>query len=156
PAKHPAPERAAMLDALRETFPQYWWLARSEPHWFPITTVAFGAFGLLVMAVRRPWLLARTLLTLVLAFTLLAHDFTHDELVSARYFLFTIPIALIAAGFGFDALVQPLVQRLRTGRAWAIGAAWLLLAGVSVLVSRHAYAARYAFQDEYSFVRDAA
>src|SRR5262249_55855865 len=90
--------------------------------------------------------------TVLLAFGALGRSFLPDELVGARYFLFTIPIFLIAAGQGFAALLRLAPQRRRTlvaGAGIGVVALWSALAG------RGAYAARYAFQDEYSFARRA-
>jgi hypothetical protein len=117
-----------------------------------LSAVLLAIAGVAVMAVRRPMLLARISVTLLLAFVVLGRLFLPDELLAARYFLFTIPIFLIASGQGFEALVAVVPRRYR-GAATAVG---IVCLGVwSGVAARAAYGVRYAFQDEYTFARRA-
>jgi hypothetical protein len=87
-----------------------------------------------------------------IAFVALARGFRPDELLGARYFLFTIAIFLIASGQGFEALLDFAPKKYRRIVA-TLGV--VLLSGWSAVSGRAAYGARYAFQDEYTFLRQA-
>lgn len=152
PARHPMPEAAGQLFALRYSAAQFWDLAANEPGWMSLSAVLLAIVGVVSMAVRRPLLLARVITTLLVAFGALGRLFLPDELLAARYFLFTIPVFLILSGYGFEALLTPVPQRYRAATA---AAAISLLALWTGLAARQAYAVRYAFQDEYTFARRA-
>lgn len=152
PSQHPLPDAAWLRSALRYFVPQFWWLSTTDPYWMSLSTVLLAIVGLATMAVRRPLLLVRIGGTLCAAFVASGHTFMHDELVGARYFLFLIPVFVIASGYGFGTLlaIVPRRFRLRTAAAGLLG-----LAVWTGFAARDAYAARYAFQDEYSFARNA-
>ena len=152
PAHHPAPERAAQFQALHESLRQFWYLAKTDPGWISLPAVLLAILGGVAMALRRPLLLLRIAGTLLVAFGALGRSLTSDELLGARYFLFTIPILLIASGQGFAALLA-LVPPRRRAVAAAVGI--VVLGTWSGLAARGAYAVRYAFQDEYTFARAA-
>lgn len=153
PSKHPMPEWTARIFVLRTLVPEVWHLATTDPAWMSLSAVLLAAAGAGAMAVRRPLLFARVTGSLVVAFGALGRSFVPDELVGARYFLFTIPIFLIASGQGFEALLGLAPRRYRAGAA-ALGIGVLgLWSGVA---ARPAYGVRYAFQDEYAFARRAA
>jgi hypothetical protein len=152
PSQHPMPDWQAHRFALRQFIPQFWVLATNDPRWVSLPSLVLALVGTLAMTLRRPLLLARVAGTVLLAFVASGRSLLHDELVGARYFLFTIPIFLIASGFGFEALLAIVPRRLRPLAAAAGLAGLALWAGLS---ARTAYAARYAFQDEYAFVRRA-
>lgn len=152
PSRHPTPDLAGRRFALQQLLPQFWAMARNDPPWISLSSVVLAAVGAPIVLVRRPLLSLRIAATLLIAFVALGRTFLHDELVGARYFLLTIPVALIAAGYGFAALVGLAPAR---GRPW-VGAAGLVgLVLWTGIASRSAYATRYAFQDEYSFARTA-
>ena len=152
PSHHPLPEATGRMFALRASIPQFWRLAADDPGWVPLPAVLLAAAGALVMAVRRPLLLVRVAGTVVVGFGALGRTFVPDELVGARYFLFTIPVFLIASGYGFDAAIAPVPRRQRV----VVAAVGVIVLGIwSGLAARTAYGVRYAFQDEYSFVRGA-
>jgi hypothetical protein len=152
PSRHPASDWAGFAYALRNFLPQFWLLATIDPGWISLSSVLLAIPGALAMAVRRPWLFLRIAGTLLVAFVALGRSFVHDELVGARYFLFTIPMFLIASGYGFGTGLAVLPPRLRPVVAAAGLAGLTLWTG---LAARSAYAARYAFQDEYDFARGA-
>lgn len=152
PSQHPMPEWSWHVFALRHFVPQFWLLAVNEPGWISLPAVLLALVGLPAMAIQRPWLAVRVVGTLLIAFVAAGRTFMHDELLGARYFLFTIPIFLVMSGYGFEALLKAVPARLRTAAA-AIGIVGLALwAGLG---ARSAYAARYAFEDEYMFARRA-
>jgi hypothetical protein len=152
PSHHPTPDWSGHLFALRYVVPQFWMLATAEPGWISLPSVLLAVPGVVAMAVRRPLLFLRVAGTGLLAFVVLGRTFLHDELLGARYFLFTIPILLIASGQGFEVLLALVPRR---GRAVVAVGAIAALALWSGLAARSAYSARYAFQDEYTFARDA-
>jgi hypothetical protein len=96
-SNHPSPELPMMAQALRDVFPQYLKLATQAPGWFPLCSVALTGLGVLVMLLKRPALLGCIVVSLLASFGLLGRSFLHDELVGARYFLFTIPMFLLLA-----------------------------------------------------------
>jgi hypothetical protein len=152
PSHHPMPDATGRLFVLRGFIPQYWLLATSDPGWISLPAVLLAIVGVVAMAVRRPLLLARVAGTLLVAFVALGRSFIPDELLGARYFLFTIPVFLMASGQGFEALLALVPRRVR-GVAAAAG---IVLLGLwSGLAARGAYEVRYAFQDEYTFARRA-
>jgi hypothetical protein len=152
PSQHPRPDWAGHLFALRWMLPQFWLLATTDPRWFSLPAVLLATVGLVPMALRRPLLWLRLAATVLVAFIAAGRTFMHDELLGARYFLFTIPIFLIAAGYGFEFLTRLAPSRLRRAAA-ATGIAGLAL--WTGMAARSAYAARYAFEDEYRFARQA-
>lgn len=152
PSQHPIPDREWFRFALRYFIPQFWWLSTTDPGWISLSSVLLAGIGLVAMTVQRPLLFVRVATTLAVAFIVSGHTFMHDELVGARYFLFLIPVFLIASGYGFGALLAIVPRDRRVGAATA---ALLVLAAWTALAGRGAYAARYAFQDEYSFARTA-
>ena len=152
PSQHPQPDWRGHMFALRWVVPQFWLMATNDPAWMSPPAVVLALAGALAMAVRRPLLFVRVAGTVLLAFVAAGRTFMHDELVGARYFLFTIPIFLIASGYGFEAVLALAPRRLRPLTAAAGIAGLALWAG---LTARPAYAARYAFQDEYAFARSA-
>jgi len=152
PSHHPMPELDGQIAALRDGLPQLWLLATGEPPWMSLSAISLAAIGVGAMAVRRPWLCARVVATVLLAFVALGRTFLPDELLAARYFLFTIPILLIASGVGFAALLDAVPSAHRAPVA-AVGMA--VLGAWTALAARSPYAARYTFQDEYSFARQA-
>lgn len=149
---HPTPDWSGHRFALRYALPQFWILATTDPGWISLPAVLLAVPGALAMAARRPLLLARVAGTVLFAFVALGRTFLHDELLGARYFLFVIPVFLIASGCGFEALLAPLPRRVR---ALAAAAGLAGLAAWTGYAARPAYAARYAFQDEYRFARRA-
>jgi len=153
PSHHPQPTITAMVYVLRhDIVKQYWLLSQTSPNWFSFSAVLLAMVGCFTMIWTRPLLLARIIVSLVGMFTALGRSFMHDELLSARYFLITLPVFFILSGFGFESLIpttEPKL-RLRYGAAGlAVLALWTGYAG------RNAYQARYAFQDEYAFEREA-
>lgn len=152
PSHHPMPEWEGQLLALRHFIPQFWILATREPAWMSLSTVVLAIPGLLAMAVQRPLMLLRVAVTLLLAFVISGRLFLPDELLAARYFLFTIPIFLVVSGLGFEALLHLAPRRYRTVTA-AIGI--VVLGAWTAVAAQTAYATRYAFQDEYTFARAA-
>jgi len=152
PSQHPMPEMGWFVFALRWFLPQFWLMAINDPPWISLSSVLLAVVGALAMAARRPLLFVRVAGTLVIAFVVSGRSFMHDELVGSRYFLFTIPVFLIASGFGFEAVLGLAPRRLRPAVAAAGMAGLALWTG---LAARPAYAARYAFQDEYAFARRA-
>jgi hypothetical protein len=106
------------------------------------------------MAKERPWLLVRALVTVVAGFALLGRDLLHDELVSSRYFLFPLAVAMILPAYGVEFVVARI--RLAPKPKWTLAAVlWMTVLSSSVLISKAAYSRQYAFQDEYSFLRKA-
>jgi hypothetical protein len=152
PSHHPTPASTAQLSSARDAISQFWLLATSDPAWMSLSAVLLAAAGVVAMAVRRPLLLGRVAGSLLVAFGALGRSFMPDELVGARYFLFTIPIFLVASGQGFEALLGLAPRRYRAVVA-AVGIGFLGL--WSGLAARTAYGVRYAFQDEYTFARRA-
>jgi hypothetical protein len=155
-SNHPSPELPMMAQALRDVFPQYLKLATQAPGWFPLCSVALTGLGVLVMLLKRPALLGCIVVSLLASFGLLGRSFLHDELVGARYFLFTIPMFLLPAGFAVDALAALTLDRL--SRAWRLASTAVLLGavgGVALIQALPAYRTSYAFQDEYLFARRA-
>jgi hypothetical protein len=152
PSHHPMPEPTGYAFALRYFLPQFWRMATNDPAWFSLSAVLLAMLGAPALAVRRPLLFVRVAGTLLAAFVVLGRTFLHDELLGARYFLFTIPIFLIASGYGF-ATVAAIVPRRH--RPAAVAAGIVALALWTGVAARSAYAARYAFQDEYAFARAA-
>ena len=147
---HPLPERSGIVAAARQLLWQYVPLSFGATRWFSPVGTVFAALGALVMLVRRPALLACALVTLAVSFVPLGRNFLHDELLSARYFLLSIPVFLLPAGVGFRACLGLVERRLPR---WAPAAAVAAL-GVAAFVScRSAYRARYTFEDEYTFLR---
>jgi hypothetical protein len=155
PSKHPRPEAEAMRDAARSLVSQYGYLATHAPGWFSLTAVVLALIGVGWMLRCRPWLLTKVALTLAVAFIALGRTLQQDELVGARYFLFTIPVFLVLSGFGFDALTRILLVRIPRWRQAGDFTGLVMLAGVTLAQALPAYRARYAFQDEYAFARDA-
>jgi len=152
PSQHPMPELAGQLFVLRSFIPQFWLLATKDPTWISLSAVLLAIPGVAAMAVRRPLLLLRVFLTVGGAFVALGRSFLPDELLSARYFLFTIPVFLIVSGQGFTALLTPIPSRFRN----AVAAAGIVSLGAwTGCAAQTAYRVRYAFQDEYAFGRDA-
>jgi MFS family permease len=152
PSHHPMPEPSAQLFALRVFIPELWRLATGDPPWVSLPAVLLAIAGVAAMAVRRPRLLVRIAATLALGFGAMGRTFLPDELVGARYFLFTIPIFLIASGQGFEAVLALVPARARA----AVAASGIVGIGLwSGLAARPAYQARFAFQDEYTFLRGA-
>lgn len=152
PSQHPLPDWAWFRFALRYVVPQFWWLSTDEPGWISLSSVVLALIGALAMAVRRPLLFVRVAGTLFIAFVASGRTLMHDELVGTRYFLFTIPIFVIASGYGFGTLVAAAPRRFRPIVA-IVGIGGLAL--WTGLAARAAYAARYTFQDEYTFARAA-
>lgn len=151
PSRHPMPEAQARWMALAYFLPQFWILSTQAPGWIALSSVLLGLAGVAAMWRARRRLLLRVMLTLLGSFVALGHTFLADELVAARYFLFTIPIFLIVPGLGFEALLGAVPGRLHRPAAVTALLAVGLWSGWS---ARDAYAARYAFQDEYSFLRE--
>ena len=152
PSHHPMPEWEGQIFALRHSIPQFWTLATRDPAWVSLAAVLLAIPGVMAMGLQRPLLLARVAGTLLLAFAIPGRLFLPDELLGARYFLFTIPIFLIASGLGFEAILAPVPRPYRNAMA-ALGI--VVLGAWSALAARTAYATRYAFQDEYTFTRAA-
>jgi len=152
PSHHPLPDLEGQILALRYSVGQFWLLATQEPGWMSLSAVLLAIVGAAAMAVRRPLLLARVIGTLLVTFGVAGRIFLPDELLGARYFLFTIPVFLIASGYGFETLLAPVPERFRRVAA-VVGL--VLLGTWSGLAARSAYGVRYAFQDEYAFLRDA-
>ena len=150
PSRHPMPEAQAQWASLLYFLPQFWTLSTQPPGWIALSSVLLGLAGVVAMARARPRLLLRVLLTLLGSFVAVGHTFLADELVAARYFLFTIPVFLITSGLGLQALIDLVPGRLHRPAA---ALALLTLGLWSGLGARDAYAARYAFQDEYTFLR---
>lgn len=152
PSRHPMPDRTWFMFALRYFIPQFWWLSTSDPYWLSLSSVLLAGIGMVVMIIRRPLLFLRVAATVTAAFVISGHTFMHDELVGARYFLFLVPIFVIASGYGFAALLDLMPPRRRASVAIA---GLLALALWTGFAARAAYAARYTFQDEYDFARAA-
>jgi hypothetical protein len=152
PSHHPMPELPAQLFALRAFIPQFWLLATGDPAWVSLPAVVLAIGGVAAMAIRRPLLLVRIAATLLVAFGALGRTFLPDELLGARYFLFTIPIFLMASGQGFAAFLALVPRRFRA----AVTAVGIVVLGLwSGFSGRAAYGVRFAFQDEYTFLRAA-
>jgi hypothetical protein len=138
--------------AVRNVGREFWLLATRDPGWMSLSAVLLAVPGAGALAVRRPLLLLRVAGTLLVTFGVLGRGFLPDELVGARYFLFTIPVFLIVSGQGFELLLTPVSRRYRA----VVAAVGIVVLGVwSGLAARPAYAIRYAFQDEYTFARQA-
>lgn len=152
PSHHPLPEAPGRALAARQFLWQFWVLATTDPRWMPLPAAVLALGGAADMAVRRPLLLARVLLTLLASFVVLGRLLTTDEVLGARYFLFAIAVFLIAPGIGFAAVVSWVPLRWRT----VVTAAGLTgLTVWSVLDARPVFGLRYAFEDEYAFLRRA-
>jgi hypothetical protein len=152
PSHHPLPELVGQIVVLRTFVPELWVLATSDPRWVSLSAVLLAAAGAAALPIRRPLLLVRIAATLLVAFVALGRSFLPDELLGARYFLFTIPIFLMLSGQGFDAMLAFAPARYQIGIA-AVGIVCLGL--WSGLAARTAYGVRYAFQDEYAFAHAA-
>jgi len=163
-SNHPLPETAGMRLAVLRLFAQYPAVALQAPGWVPIGSVTLATVGAAYLLWGRRRLLACLVLTLGTCFALLGRNLERDGLVGARYFLLTIPVYLVAAGYGLVAILElgaRAVRRLGAGPklvggllGWpgAAAGAGLFTLGV-VTESRSAYAYRYAFQVEYSLLR---
>ncbi|MCK6557208.1 hypothetical protein L6Q96_21920 [Candidatus Binatia bacterium] len=152
PSHHPFPQPEGHALAARLFVWQFWSLATTDPRWLPLPAALLALIGAAAMTVRRPLLLLRVFLTLLLSFVGLGRLLTTDELLGARYFLFAIAIFLILPGYGFAALPPWVPPRYRTAVTAAGLAALAVWSGVD---TRSAYAVRYAFEDEYAFLRRA-
>lgn len=149
---HPGPDLHGVLTAVRRAFPQFRELASRPPEWFSPSALLLATVGAAWMAFRRPTLVACLAGTILLGFAATGRLIAGDDLLSARYFLALVAVAIIAAGFGFEAIATLVPDRFRAasaGAALAIVGAWTFASG------RPAYAVRYAFQDEYDFARAA-
>jgi hypothetical protein len=152
PSHHPLGEARGHLLALHYSIRQYWVLATTDPGWISLPAVLLALVGAARMALRRPLLLVRITATLLVSFVALGRMFLPDELLGARYFLFTIPVFLVASGQGFAALLGLAPRRHRR----SVAAVGIVVLGLwSGAAGRRAYAVRYAFQDEYTFLRRA-
>ena len=152
PSHHPLPEPEGHAMAARLFLWQFWLLATTDPRWMAFPAALLAIVGVGAMAVRRPLLLVRVAVTLLVSFVVLGRVLTTDGLLGARYFLFAIAIFLIAPGQGFAALLGWVPGR------WRVAATVAGLVGLGIwssLDTRSAYAVRYAFEDEHSFLRGA-
>jgi hypothetical protein len=149
---HPGPELPDVLAAAERAFSQFRDLASRPPGWFSPSALLLAILGGFRMAFRRPALLAFVAGTMFLGFTITGRLIAGDDLLSARYFLGLVAVAIIAAGFGFEGVAALVPDRFRAASAsvaLAIVGAWTFVS------ARPAYAVRYAFQDEYDFARAA-
>jgi hypothetical protein len=147
PSHHPRPQPLAQVSALEGTLPQYVYLAVRSPWWWSPVALIFALPGAVVIARRRPRLLAGIGIFLFCAFGLTGRTMEHDQLTGAHYFLTTIPMMLVLPAYG----LLWLRERVRIP-AWS---ALALLAIATLLPALPAYRYRYTFQDEYRFLRRA-
>jgi hypothetical protein len=169
PSRHPGPELAAVLYALRSFLRQFWDAGFTDPYWLSPAAVVLAVPGLVWMLLRRTGLLLAVLLTLLAILVPLGRNLQFDGLLGVRYLLVAIPVFLVVPAFGLTAFVTLLLDAWpgrivgrsggatgapgRAARAGIDLAAVLVLVAATVVPALPAYGYRYTFQDEYRFLR---
>jgi hypothetical protein len=123
----------------------------TELRWFPLPLAVLATAGAALLAVRRPVLLAKILVTLALPQIALGRFMDDEGLVGCRYFLPALPLLTLLAAAPLGPLAAP--RRRARGAAYAI--AFLAAEAATVIAAWPAYRYRYTFQEEYGFLRAA-
>jgi hypothetical protein len=161
PSEHPTPQWQDIQVMLTRFIGQYPELALNEPHWLSPVALFLAGLGAVYAAWHRRYLLASVVLFLFLAFVPMGRPLGGGEIMSARYFLATLPIYLVLTAIGFEQTLVwlgrvPWAPKLLTRTPWSTlfcALALCAVAGVSTYWVSAAYERRFTFQDEYDFLR---
>ncbi len=162
----PMPNLAAQMRSLLNlrndcvVFRQFVFVDSGMPNWFPKPATVLLGMGALVLAARRPALLAALLAAFCIPQLLLDRLFNAEGMVGARYFLPLLAFLALIAAYGVAAVAEGLRRFLAcyiNGWSAALVARAAAVLGVLTVVpaSMPLYRYEYAFQGEYRFLRRA-
>jgi hypothetical protein len=159
PSRHPSVSLDGALKVAARFPTHYIDVGFTPPYWVsPVAVVMAGIGCVRMVSWARPLMLG-VVGFLAFAFIATGRDLRHDELLGARYFLATIPVFAIAAGFGIEWLgdfTTRSARHLTENRAvyrWVSPMLALLTISAAIVATLPAYRATFTFHEEYRFLR---